>query len=100
MSKYVFHSGHSPQVKKVKHVKFHEKSEFIYLDHLIEIEDQFLFRYNDFSGFPTFLKSNNVIYPSYCDTKLLSEVFTSFNSMQALLACPCTSVKEIALLSQ
>ena len=98
MTKYVFHLKGTSQMKKVKRVTFNNKSEYISLNYLIDVENQYLTRYHDFLGFPQFLKSNNVIFPTSCDTKTHSDVFTIVNSIQAFLSCPCTSMKEISLL--
>ena len=54
MSKYVYHSRHRPTDKKVKHVTFCENSHILYKSELIDIEEQFLSLYYDFSVFPAF----------------------------------------------
>ena len=49
-------------------MKFSPDSEFIDLNYLIRIENEFLIRYHDFSEFPNFLKSNRVLHPIKCKT--------------------------------
>ena len=84
--------------KKVKQVTFSDTSQTLCLGELMNIEEQFLSMYYDFSGFPKFLKMNNVIHPLSSPTKLDSDCFIHYSSMQALFACPCTTVKEISIL--
>ena len=98
MPTYVYHSSHRQTEKQFKEVTFSDTSQTLCLDELGNIEEQFLSMYSDFSGFPKFLKMNNVIHPVNSPTKLDSNRFIHYSSMQALFACPCTSVKELSIL--
>ena len=97
-TKYVFNSTIKTKKNVRKSVTFSPDSTYIDLDYLISIENQFLVRYHDFSGFPKFLKSNHILHPHICKTKNHFEVYNVVTPIQTLLSCPCTSAKEIGLL--
>ena len=61
LTKYVFNSTSTSRKKRVKTVTLNTHSEYIELSYLIDVENQLLVKYHNFSDFPKFLKSNNLI---------------------------------------
>ena len=98
MPRYVYHSSHRQTERQVKHVTFSDTSQTLCLGELMNIEEQFLSMYFDFSLFPKFLKMNNIIHPISSPTQFETNCFIHYNSMQALFACPCMTVKKLNIL--
>ena len=86
----MFHTCQTTNKVK-KTVRFNPISKFVDLGNLINLEDEFLSWYPDFS--------NNVLHTNKCHTIFNHfEVCTIITQIQNFFLCPCTSSKEIDLL--
>ena len=91
--RYLYHSSQRQTEKEVKRITFSVRSV-----NKCKLEEEFQSKYQDFSLFPSFLKSHSVIHPILVPTKFENSRFIYSNSMQLLFGCPCTSVKELDLI--
>ena len=98
LPRYLYHSKQTINGKKMKQVKFSENSQIVCLDKLVELEEQFLNKYESYSLFPKFLKYNRVVHSTPILTKTNDSCFIFTHAIQNFLSCPCTSTKELNIL--
>ena len=97
-SKPVYIQNLTTRSQRRKSVRFSLQSSTICLDHMIEMEIDYLKKYGDFSTFPDFLKKYKIFKISNIKTKASDGQMSLINILFTLQSCPATSSREISIL--
>ena len=97
-SKQVYMQNIEAKTSKKKSVRFSQHSTIFCLQHLIDMEDEYLKKHECFSTFPDFLKKYKIFKYSNIRTKLNDGQQSIINIFLTLSSCPATSSRELAIL--
>ena len=97
-SKPVYIQNLTTRSPRRKSVRFSLQSSTICLEHMIDMEIDYLKKYGDFSTFPNFLKKYKIFETSNVKTKLSDGQKSLINIFLTLKSCPATSSRELAIL--
>ena len=97
-SKQVYIESIVAKLSKKKSVSFSQHSTTLCLQQMVEMEKQYLKKYEYFSTFPDFLKKHKIFKYQNIRTKLNDGQESVINIFLTLSSCPATSSRELSIL--